>query len=122
MSRNYFQFVKRKYKDFDGKNQLKALKSNIVTVPIEMLLSKGNPLLATINRVLLGIVESGLIDYWTGISTSKQQADAMMGERTEKILTLETLKGGFLLWMLGIGLSCLAFLGEVVVHKRKKHK
>lgn len=41
MSRIHFDFVKDKYRDEeDGLYRVKALKTNIVTAPIEMLLSK----------------------------------------------------------------------------------
>ena len=62
MSRNQFDFIKGAYKDETGNFKLKSLATNIVTVPIEMLLSKGNPLLARLNSNLLYIIETGLIN------------------------------------------------------------
>lgn len=115
MSRNYFDFIKRNYTDETGRLQLKSLKSNIVTVPIEMLLSKGNPLLARINGILLNIIESGLIRYWTDHTTSRQIAnDAKIDHKTEQVLTLDNLQGVFLLWSMGITMSNVVFIGELV--------
>lgn len=114
-SRNHFEFVKRRFRDPDGNYQLKALKSNIVTVPIEMLLSRGNPLLNRINQILLQVLESGLISHWQEIVTSRQASKT--GEKVEKILTLDTLSGGFILWFIGVGLSMVVFLGEMVHFK-----
>lgn len=123
MSRKYYEFIKRKYRDDRGNFQFKTLKSNIVTVPIEMLLSKGNPLLSRINRILLCIVESGLIEYWTDTITNLQTAlEAKMTYRTEKILTLDNLWGAFLLWFIGIGVSGLSFANEILYRQFRRMK
>lgn len=118
MSRNHFDFVKRKFRDETGYYKLKALKSNIVTVPIEFLLSKGNPLLGSINKRLMYVMESGLIQYWTEvIASAHTAADARIPDRTEKVLTLDNLRGSFILWLIGIGLSIVVFIGEVFYHQ-----
>lgn len=79
-----------------------------------MLLSKGNPLLSRINAILLKIMETGFIDYWTGIVTRAQIADENKPIKGQQILTLDNLKGAFLLWFTGLTLSLFVFVGEKV--------
>jgi hypothetical protein len=122
MSRTHFDFVKGSFKDNIGNFKLKSLESNIVTVPLEMLLSKGNPMLTTVNRILLKIMESGLIEYWTDSVTSKLLVMDHLNLQTEKTLTMNNLKGGFILFSVGIGLSIVTFVGELVVSNWKRNK
>lgn len=118
MSRNHFDFIKKTFRDENGNYQLKTLRKNIVTVPIEMLLSKGNALLSRIDQVLFLIKESGLIDHWREEISSRELAlEAKMSFRSEKVLTLNNLRGGFLLWSIGIGVSLVVFVVEICRYK-----
>lgn len=65
-SRNYFHYILKDYlNSVSGDPKLKALKSNIISPPVEMLIAKGWPLLNLINEQLLRLTESGLIDFWS---------------------------------------------------------
>lgn len=114
MSLDYYHFVKRKFRDRYGNYQLKTLKTNIVTVPLEMLLSKGNPLLPRIDEILLMTSEFGLIGYWTQKITMRHSADEKEQHQPETVLTFDNLRGGFLLWFVGILLATMAFCGELL--------
>lgn len=75
-------------------------------------------MLPRINGILLLIIESGLIDYWTRTITREQEeAEANKGQ---KILRLENLQGCFYLLALGWGVSLVAFIVEIIIHHRKK--
>lgn len=40
MSRVHFEYIKERFRDAEGVQHVKSLESNIVTSPVEMLLSK----------------------------------------------------------------------------------
>lgn len=122
MSRIHFDFVKRNYRDEEGNYRVKVLTTNIVTTPIEMLLSKGNPLLNRINDILLVIMESGLISFLTDAITRTQTADEKRIFNEEKVLKLDNLLGGFVLLFIGYSLSFVAFIGELLYFKYGKQQ
>lgn len=65
-SRNYFHYILKDYQNsITGESKIEALKSNIISAPVEMLITKGWPLLNLFNEQLLKLTETGLIDFWS---------------------------------------------------------
>ena len=77
-------------------------------------------MLPRINEILLDVIESGLIDYWTRNVAKDRAAEQGQEEveKEEKILKLTNLQGGFILWAIGLGLSIVTFLVEICVDKK----
>lgn len=65
-----------------------------------------------INAILLDIIESGLIDYWTRNVTTEGVADKDEKFKEQKILKLANLQGVFFIWALGLALSLATFAAE----------
>lgn len=85
---------------------------------------KGAPFLYHINKYLLWFCENGLQKKWSEKlmnpppnvtlrfdgSTSQTFDDDDFSSKRDKLF------GQFVLWIIGIGLSCFCFIGEIVVH------
>lgn len=91
---------------------------------------KGAPYLHHINKYILWFCENGLQKKWSEKlmnppsnirlrfdgSTSQTFDDDDFSSKRNKMF------GQFVLWIIGIALSCLCFIGEVVVHKLNQRK
>lgn len=76
-------------------------------------------MLPRINEILLDIIESGIIDYWTRNVTKDQDADQDEGRfQEQKVLKLANLQGGFFLLGIGLGISFLTFIAEILYDKK----
>jgi len=70
-SREYFNYIYKHFQDVDS-YELVALKKNIMTVPIEFLIARGNEyLLKIITEKLIQFNEAGLLQHWRKLVNHK---------------------------------------------------
>lgn len=66
--------------------------------------------------IIQRVIESGIINYWQ--SSMHQGKKFTPGAIVKSPLTCEHLSGGFVLLFIGIGLSCVSFFLERLIHSK----
>ncbi|KXJ82458.1 hypothetical protein RP20_CCG013679 [Aedes albopictus] len=93
---------------------------NIQTYPVEMMVKKDFHILAKINDLIRRISESGLLGKWQ-VESNKIRVDTDSGGGgggghgdAQIVLTVAHIEGAFFLVGIGLGISAVAFVGELV--------
>ncbi|XP_077497614.1 putative glutamate receptor [Amblyomma americanum] len=81
-------------------------------------------LFADINMVIGRLVEAGLVNYWWSRAMGDMKrcgggSSSTSGPEQASTLTFEDILGVFVLWLACVGVSCIAFLGEMCVLFKK---
>ncbi|KFB38749.1 hypothetical protein ZHAS_00006149 [Anopheles sinensis] len=97
---------------------------NIYTYSVSMLAKKDFHLLPKVNDLIRRISESGLLGKWQKesekIRIDEGGEDDNVGADGQTILRLDHIEGAFLLGAVGLGLSLVAFVGELVYYWAKR--
>ncbi|XP_046449177.1 glutamate receptor ionotropic, kainate 2-like [Daphnia pulex] len=124
-STNYLNDEIRKHYIKTGKCIGQMAKEKFFGITVAMGLPKNSPYTQTITQVILELQENGLINYWdTWFRPMPPQCNGKPQIRSKKTklspLSLKNLTGAFLVLLIGLGLSILAFLVEKIisVHER----
>uniref|UniRef100_A0A336M3L9 CSON011600 protein n=1 Tax=Culicoides sonorensis TaxID=179676 RepID=A0A336M3L9_CULSO len=89
--------------------------NNIYTYSVAMLVKKQFHLLLKIENIIRGITESGLLSKWQRDSELVVVNTDSDDEGSVTRLKFEHVQGGFLLWVIGMGLAFVAFVFEWIV-------
>ncbi|XP_046642705.1 ionotropic receptor 21a-like [Daphnia pulicaria] len=105
-----------------GKCNLQIAKEGILTTYATLVLSKHSPFTKSINQGLLDLIQTGIINYWDlwfrpmpGKCMRNFNSGFNMPDEKHKPLSLKNLSGAFVVIAVGLSLSLLAFLGEMIV-------
>lgn len=100
--------------------------NNIYTFSISMLATRDFHLLPKINEVIRSILEAGLFRKWQTesrrINLNDVEDEDTGGHDTYVALSMNHIEGAFYLGLIGIGLSVLLFIGEIVYFKLRNKK
>ncbi|XP_063600694.1 probable glutamate receptor [Penaeus indicus] len=86
-------------------------------------LRKGNPLKSHMDRLKQLLVEAGLVNYWMkevlreNSRKASARNDLVQSRDNRLVLRVEHLQGAFLLLLVGLAVSCLTFVAEVLRHR-----
>jgi len=90
---------------------------------VAFILSKNSPLQSIFNKKIMEILQSGLMDYWHRRSlptmSAKEKCNFLNEHHKERPLTLDDLRGAFLILSIGLILAIGAFLLEIIHSKIK---
>lgn len=121
--RMYMQYASHKYVTKNGRMLLYWLKSDIASYPVEMIMTKGFPLLKRINNIISRIKEAGLIAKWQYDFLEKADDNLTLpisyDDTQEIILTQIHLEGAFILLIIGLIFAAVVFICEIFETKRK---
>jgi hypothetical protein len=92
----------------------KVLKEKIINVPTVFYLKKGSYLTEIINEKINIFKSTGLIDYWIKKYLDPKYFKVKEGEKGPTKLVFKELLGTFQLYSVGIVLSTLAFIYEMI--------
>ncbi|EFX82160.1 hypothetical protein DAPPUDRAFT_316758 [Daphnia pulex] len=105
-----------------GKCNLQIAKEGILTTYGTLVLPKNSPFTKSINQGLLDLIQTGIINYWDlwfrpmpGKCMRNFQSGFKMPEEKHKPHSLKNLSGAFVVVAVGLSLSLLAFLTEMIV-------
>ncbi|XP_072377955.1 uncharacterized protein Ir62a [Diabrotica undecimpunctata] len=124
LSRSFYYFVPDHFLDSDGKPMFQIIyPKNVYQMYFSMGFKKGHPHFNTFNRKLQHFKEGGLTYVLYRKYSSKYKKAAALAEYKASIdstiLTLQSFQTTFIMYLIGICLSGIAFLAEVLHKKRK---
>lgn len=126
LPRLYLHYVSDKFKNKEGHKLIHWFKEDIMSYPIQMFMQKGFPLTRRVNSYITRIVQSGILEKWQqDLKYTIQVKDddiANQNDDNPENLTLSHLQGAFIILCIGIGLSVVSFIGEVVYFDLKKYR
>lgn len=123
LPRMYMQYASNKYITAKGQHLLHWMKEDIASYPVEMIMTKGFPLLARINALIFRIREAGLISKWQEDFLEKINRTLVLQqvEDDDNILTLTHLEGAFIFLCLGLVIAAAVFVVELFMCRREKY-
>lgn len=83
----------------------------------------GFPLLKTLSQVIMHIKDCGIMNrlnnefIFNATILEKIRAHALVDEQHQIVLTYSHVEGAFSLAIVGLSISCMVFIGEIVVFK-----
>ena len=118
--------VALKYRNADGGPSICRIKDDFAFNLITIYVPKGFPLKPTYDKVLLALLQAGLVNLWweyVNYAISLQGARKFGSPPGEYVvLTLKHLQSAFYFLLIGYAMSVLLFLIELSCHKRYKLK
>lgn len=109
-----------------------ALSGDVFVSPLEMITERGFPLLKPFSQLISHMTDAGIIDklnkdFLYNVTILENIRDrSKIPESVQIVLTIHHLNGAFTVWLLGLFVSFLAFLGELAiawyVRKRRSGK
>ncbi|XP_070490875.1 uncharacterized protein [Chironomus tepperi] len=102
---------------YNGSN-IKYCKESLITFNIVLYFRKGFFLRDEIDRKLDGLVSSGIFNYWIK-NSSKYHGYPQHEHKHPRNITLDDLRGPFVILLLGNFLSAVLFISELLHHRRK---
>jgi hypothetical protein len=116
-----------KYMDANGKPRVCELENDFAFNFITMFVPKGSPLKTRYDKILLFIMQAGLVDLWWGnikyTATLEQAADFNLPPGEYVSLTMEHLQSAFYFLFLGYAASVVSFLLELgLICHHRNHK
>ena len=79
---------------------------------IVLYLQKNSPYLRAFNRKIFWLKDGGIINYIVSQYLNPMYLNEQQLSRGPKKLTIQKLSGGFQVWLIGCGISLIAFVGE----------
>ncbi|KAI2474094.1 Ionotropic receptor 148, partial [Diabrotica virgifera virgifera] len=121
----YLQYLLPKYfLDDEGKSQFHVIYLPFSPLYFGLAFLKDHPQIHSFNRYLLLLKERGFVDYFQREYEWKYQAAMALPSNTKgaisKSLSLKSFETVFLLYFMGIIISFISFLTELIVQKAKK--
>lgn len=107
-----------------GRLMVYWFKESIITASVHMFMNKGFPLKHKIDFYIYQITQSGLAAKWIGDMNHhiKKKSSAITNlennEDEPELLTVDQLQGVFLILVVGLSVSLLSFIIEVIVFSR----
>jgi hypothetical protein len=115
-----------KYKDADGVPSICNINDDFSFNFIVMHVPQGFPLKPKFDKVLLALLEAGLVNWWwehlkyTAALEGARKFGSPPGEYI--VLTLKHLQSAFYFLLIGYSMSVLLFLIELSYHHHKRYK
>ncbi|KAJ9590102.1 hypothetical protein L9F63_016781 [Diploptera punctata] len=110
----------------EAMSKLRTMKEPLYWGHVIMVLRKSSPYLRRLNKLSIKLTEAGVVQYWEGDVARKYKSGCGSGPLYEDgptKLVLGHVQGAFMLYSLGIILSSLAFLWEIIrSNKSNKRK
>ncbi|KAJ9586514.1 hypothetical protein L9F63_019840 [Diploptera punctata] len=126
MDNKMFMEMEHKFMDERHESLLCRLSEMIMPYRISMYVTKGLPLLDTIDDIILHAVEAGLLEHWWGIEVAAMRRNAEFHSYRDlisyQVFTLNHLYVAFLLVIIGYLLSIIAFIYEIYYFKHVKRR
>ena len=127
----YYKFpveynIALKYKDPNGVPSICKIKDDFVTYISTIFVPKGFPLTPKYNRVLLALMQAGIVNWWweqlkyTASLEGARKFGSPPGEYI--VLTLKHLQSAFYFLLMGYAISLLLFLIELSCRHHKRFK
>lgn len=114
-----------KYMDANGKPRICKIKDDFASTLITMFVPKGFPLKAKYDKVLLFLMQAGLLNLWWEkikyTATLETAGDISPISEDYIALTMEHLQSAFYFLFLGYAISVLSFLLEILCLRHKRH-
>jgi hypothetical protein len=115
-----------KYKDANGVPKICKIKDDFKFSLIVMHVPKGFPLMPKYDKVLLGLQQGGIVNWWweqLKYTASLERAKIFGSPSGEFIvLTLKHLQSAFYFLLIGYALSVILLLVELSYHHHKRYK
>nr|CAH0101813.1 unnamed protein product [Daphnia galeata] len=113
-----------------GQCNLQMARDSYMTVYAVMALQKNSPYTNSINKGIMELGQSGLLDYWEILfrpMPRQCQGKIQRGYKSPENnqhppLSLKNLTGAFIILSIGFSLSILAFLVEQIISMSKRHR
>lgn len=105
-----------------------ALPGDIVLNPLQMISESGFPLLKPFNRLISLMIDTGIIhklyqDFLYDVTILENIRDRThIPDVNKVVLTLDHMSGAFIVWLLGMCMSFLAFGGEHMIAWYRRHR
>lgn len=107
-----------------------AMSSNVFASPLEMISERGFPLLRRFSNLIMFMRDAGIIDklydnFYYNMTTLHRIQDLVNGkgiEQTNIVLTIDHLDGAFTLLILGLLISFVAFVVELILGAYKRRR
>ena len=115
-----------KYKDANGVPSICKIKEDVAFNLIAIHVPKGFPLKPKYDKVLLALLQAGLVNWWleyvkyTATLEGARKFGSPPGEFI--VLTLKHLQSAFYFLLIGYAMSVLLFLLELSFHHHKRYK
>lgn len=100
--------------EFRGKHHWKVLDQKVFSFCEGIPFARHHYLYSSFNEKIKQLTAGGFIDYWQAKWTKHRNVTEKPPEPDPIILNLERLSIGFEIWLIMIGISTMAFLGEIV--------
>lgn len=107
---------KKTYKQF----VLQICKEKLMTVNIVMYFPKNSYLKDTFSRKLNELSTAGIIQYWVKKYADERFLNVEAGNFRNQKLSIEKLSGVFNIWLIGLAISILSFVLELIIAKIRK--
>ena len=102
-------------------SRLRIMKEPLYWAHIIISLRKSSPYTARLNRLVFRLTESGITKYWQGDLARKYSSGCGTGPEYDDVptkLLLGHVQGAFMLLGLGLVISSLVFLWEIIRHRK----
>ena len=113
-----YSIIKIQAQIYNGSN-IKYCKESLMTFNIVLYFRKGFFLRDEIDRKLDGLVSSGIFNYWIK-NASKFHGLQPYEHKHPRNMTLDDLRGPFVILLLGNFVSAVLFFSELLHHHRSK--
>lgn len=106
-------------------SKVHKLSENLISFGVSLMTNKGNPLFPVLNEVVLQAFETGLVSRWETETAWKFNYEKNVetysnDDTTPQALSVAVLQGAFLLLFVGLLISLLVFLGEILMYHCQK--
>ena len=102
-----------------GKHFIEVCKEHLYTLQTGIYFQQNSYLVATVNVVIADIVQNGLISYWENDLMNEKYLSRPPITKDPKKLEFHQLSGGFFILIMGLILSLIIFLMELILNKFK---
>lgn len=103
-----------------GQERFYYCKETVMTIPIVIYAQKNFFLVNEIDYNIDKFKSAGLIEYWDIKTDEDDKSDQVALEKPPEILTIDHLKGGFQIIILGNIISLIVFIVELIITFFKK--
>lgn len=107
-------FVLMKAISYKGKYRWKELEHKVFSFYQGIAFPRHHYLFSTFNEKIQQLTTGGFINYWQEKWTKHRNVTEKIPEPEPKVLDVERLSIGFQIWLIMLGISLIAFIGEIV--------